>query len=112
MTEKQLKLLYDVKLAIDEIESYFNIEAKTYENYKSNSILKRAIERNLEIIGEAMNRLLKEDPELRIENAIRIIGLRNQIIHGYDSVSDENIWGIITLHIPKLKSEINTLINK
>jgi uncharacterized protein with HEPN domain len=52
MTEKQLKLLYDVKLAIDEIESYFDTEAKTYENYKSNSILKRAIERNLEIIGK------------------------------------------------------------
>jgi uncharacterized protein with HEPN domain len=111
MTEKQLKLLYDVKLAIDEIESYFDTEAKTYENYKSNSILKRAIERNLEIIGEAMNRLLKENPEFTIENATRIIGLRNQIIHGYDSVSDENIWGIITLHLPKLKSEINSLIN-
>ena len=111
MTEKQLKLLYDVKLAIDEIESYFDTEAKTYENYKSNSLLKRAIERNLEIIGEAMNRLLNENPEFTIENAIRIIGLRNQIIHGYDSVSDENIWGIITLHLPKLKSEINSLIN-
>jgi uncharacterized protein with HEPN domain len=112
MTEKQLKLLYDVKLAIDEIESYFLTEAKTYENYKSNSILRRAIERNLEIIGEAINRLLKENPEFTIENAIRIIGLRNQIIHGYDSVSDENIWGIVTLHIPKLKSEVNSLISK
>jgi uncharacterized protein with HEPN domain len=111
MTEKQLKLLYDVKLAIDEIDSYFKTEAKTFENYKSNFILKRAIERNLEIIGEAMNRLLKENPEFTIENALRIIGLRNQIIHGYDSVSDENIWGIITLHLPKLKSEVNSLIN-
>jgi uncharacterized protein with HEPN domain len=112
MTEKQLKLLYDVKLAIDEIDSYFKTEARTFENYKSNFILKRAIERNLEIIGEAMNRLLKENPEFTIENALRIIGLRNQIIHGYDSVSDENIWGIITLHLPKLKSEVNSLINK
>ncbi len=111
MTEKQLKLLFDVKLAIDEIESYFGTENKTFENYKNNSILKRAIERNLEIIGEAMNRLLKVNPEFRIENAIRIIGLRNQIIHGNDSVSDENIWGIITLHLPKLKVHINSLIN-
>ena len=112
MTEKQLKLLYDVKMAIDEIDSYFKTEVKTYENYKSNSILKRAIERNLEIIGEAMNRLLKENPEFTIENSAKIIGLRNQIIHGYDSVSDENIWGIITLHLPKLKSEVNSLINR
>jgi len=112
MTERQLKLLYDIKIAIDEIDSYFETEAKTYANYKAKSLLKRAVERNLEIIGEAMNRLLKENPEFTIENAVKIIGLRNQIIHGYDSVSDENIWGIVTLHLPKLKSEINSLINK
>ena len=112
MTEKQLKLLYDVKLSIDDIESYFLTESKTYENYKKNSLLKRAIERNLEIIGEAINRILKEDPSFPIENSLRIVGLRNQIIHGYDSVSDENIWGIVTIHLPKLKAEINSMINK
>jgi len=111
MTERQLKLLYDIKIAIDEIDSYFESESATYHNYKSNTLLKRAVERNLEIVGEAMNRLLKEDPEFTIENALKVIGLRNQIIHGYDSVSDENIWGIITLHLPKLKSEVNSLIN-
>ena len=112
MTEKQLKLLYDVKLAIDDIESYFQTESKTYENYKKNSLLKRAIERNLEIIGEAINRILKEDPSFPIENSLRIVGLRNQIIHGYDSVSDENIWGIVTIHLPKLKTDIDSMINK
>ena len=112
MTEKQLKLLYDVKLAIDDIESYFQTESKTFENYKKNSLLKRAIERNLEIIGEAINRILKEDPSFPIENALRIVGLRNQIIHGYDSVSDENIWGIVTIHLPKLKTDIDSMINK
>jgi uncharacterized protein with HEPN domain len=110
MTEKQLKFLYDIKLSIDDIESYFETETRTFENYKKNSLLKRAIERNLEIIGEAMNRILKDDPYFPIDNARRIIGLRNQIIHGYDSVSDENIWAIISLHIPKLKSEIEILI--
>ncbi|CAN1566813.1 COG2361 Uncharacterized conserved protein [Spirosomataceae bacterium] len=63
-------------------------------------MLKRAIERNLEIAGEAMSRILKEDPEIAISNAKRIIGLRNQIIHGYDSVSDENIWAILINHMP------------
>jgi uncharacterized protein with HEPN domain len=112
MTEKLLKYLYDVKLAIDDIESYFKTEPRTYDNYKKNSLLKRAIERNLEIIGESINRILKEDPSFPIENAKRIIGLRNQIIHGYDSISDENIWGIITVYLPKLKSEIDTMIIK
>ena len=110
MTEKLLKLLYDIKLSVDDIESYFETEPKTFKNYQKNSLLKRAIERNLEIIGEAMNRILKEDPDFPIDNARRIIGLRNQIIHGYDSVSDENIWAIISLYLPKLKSEIEILI--
>lgn len=57
-----------------------------------------------------MNRILKENPEFEIDNARKIIGLRNQIIHGYDSVSDENIWGIIVVHIPKLKDEVDKLI--
>lgn len=57
-----------------------------------------------------MNRILKEDPDFYLENAKRIIGLRNQIIHGYDTLSDESIWGIITNHLPKLKTEINSLI--
>ncbi len=58
-----------------------------------------------------MNRILKEEPDFMIENAHRIVGLRNQVIHGYDSVSDENIWRIIVNHIPKLKAEIEKLIN-
>ena len=110
MNEKALKYLYDIKIAIGEIDSFFQTEPRNFDNYRQNSLLKRAIERNLEIIGEAMNRILKEDPGLRIENSKKIIGLRNQIIHGYDSVSDESIWGIITVHLPKLKMEIDSLV--
>lgn len=110
MNEKVLKYLYDIKIAIGEIDSFFEVEPRSYDNYRHNSLLKRAIERNLEIIGEAMNRILKEDPEFHIENSKRIISLRNQIIHGYDSVSDESIWGIINLHLPKLRTEIDFLI--
>lgn len=57
-----------------------------------------------------MNRILKENPDIEINHARRIIGLRNQIIHGYDTVSDENIWGIVMTHLPKLKDEIELLI--
>lgn len=110
MNEKVLKCLYDIKFAIDEIDSYFLEREKRFENYSNDIILKRAIERDLEIIGEAINRILIIDPEFPIINARRIVGLRNQIIHGYDSVSDENIWGIIMNHVPKLKLEIEELI--
>lgn len=77
MNEKVLKCLFDIKLALAEIDSFFDIRQKSFEIYKSDVILKRAIERNLEIIGEAMGRILKESPEFNIENAKRIIGLRN-----------------------------------
>ena len=83
---------------------------KDLERYKKNFLFKRAIERDLEIIGEALNRILRDDPDFPIDNARRIVGLRNQIIHGYDSVSDENIWAILTTHLPKLNSEIQKLL--
>lgn len=78
---------------------------------RNNSILKRAIERNLEIIGEAINRILKFNKDIPISNAKNIIGLRNQIIHSYDNISDEYLWGVIVKHLPVLKSEILVLIS-
>ena len=110
MNERVLKCLYDIKLAIEETDSFFIGRQKRFDEYAKDMMLKRAIERNLEIIGEAINRILKEDALFPIENARRIVGLRNQIIHGYDSVSDENIWGIVINHIPRLKEEVDRLI--
>lgn len=81
MDEKILKWLYDIKSAIEEIDSYFVDIPKDFNHYSSNLILKRAIERDLEIIGEAVNRILKQDPDFPIVNAKKIVGLRNQIIH-------------------------------
>jgi uncharacterized protein with HEPN domain len=112
MNEKVLKCLYDIKLALEEVDSYFIDRQKSFQEYKGDILLRRAIERNLEIIGEAMNRILKEDPQFTIEHARRIVGLRNQIIHGYDSISDESIWGIVINHLPNLNAEVNNLIKK
>jgi uncharacterized protein with HEPN domain len=112
MNEKILKYLFDVKIAIGEVESYFIITPPSLEEYKRNIILKRATERNLEIIGEAINRILILDPDFPIENARKIVGLRNQIIHSYDNISDENIWSIIKIHLPILKSEVEKLIQE
>ncbi len=112
MDERILKWLYDIHEAIAEIESYFIENPKDFKHYQSNILLKRAVERDLEIIGEAVNRILKKDPEFPIEYAKRIIGLRNQIIHAYDSISDENIWAIISKHIPNLKKEVLRFIDK
>ena len=110
MNEKILKYLFDIKIAILEIDGFFDEEERNYFSYKSNILLKRGIERNLEIIGEATNRILKVNPSIEITNSKRIIGLRNQIIHHYDSISDENIWSIVTKNLPLLLLEIDKLI--
>lgn len=110
MDEKILKWLYDIRDAIIEVEGYFDDFPKDFQQYKTNIILKRAIERDLEIIGEAVNRILKQDENFPIVNAKRIVGLRNQIIHAYDNISDESIWAIVMKHIPLLKTEIHRII--
>jgi uncharacterized protein with HEPN domain len=73
---------------------------------------KRAVERNLEIIGEAMNRILKHDESITITSSRKIVDMRNRIIHGYDSLTDEAVWGIILNHLPALKVEIEQLLGE
>lgn len=114
MDDRIQKWLYDVKIAIDEIDSFFIGQPMIFSNYQGNKMLKRAIERELEIIGEAINRIVKKDPSYieKIKDAVNIIGLRNQVIHAYDNVSDENIWALLINHLPVLRGDINQLLNE
>jgi len=88
--------LYDVLQSIIEIENYFEDKPKKFEDYSKDIKTKRAVERDIKIIGEAINRILKKDENFIIENAIKIIGTRNRIAHGYDKISDDLL--IFTLH--------------
>ncbi|MBK9213305.1 MAG: DUF86 domain-containing protein [Saprospiraceae bacterium] len=103
------KYLYDRKVSIDSIYEYLGTK-RDFFDYQKNKLLRRGVERELEIIGEAMTKLLKISPELHIENARQIIDTRNWVIHGYDKVDDVIIWGIISKHLPKLKEEIEILL--
>jgi uncharacterized protein with HEPN domain len=102
--------LYDILKSIEEIESYFENKPLNYLEYQKDIKTKRAVERNLEIIGEAVNRILKEKPDYKIENSRNIIGTRNRIIHSYDNVADDLIWSIVVNSLPKLKNEIQALL--
>jgi len=73
-------------------------------------MLQQAIERNLEIIGEAMNNILKIFPAINITSGRRMVDTRNKIIHGYDDIQAEQIWSIIINHLPTLKLEVQTLL--
>ena len=111
MGTKTKKYLLDIQNSINAIEEYLG-EERTFFNYKNNQMLRRAVEREFEIIGEALNRLFKIDDKIRIENIRNIIGLRNYIIHAYDNIADEIIWGIINKNLPTLKIEVEKLLNE
>lgn len=103
--------LYDILQSILEIESYFD-ENFDFEIYVNDIKTKRAVERDLEIIGEAVNRIIKKQPEFPISDAYQIIGTRNRIIHGYDVISDDLIWSILENNLPKLKLEVSELLKE
>ena len=104
--------LYDILGSINEIESYFVDTPKLFEVYQNDLRTKRAVERNIEIIGEAMSRILKEDKHIEISNSRKIVDVRNRIIHGYDSVSDDVIWGIVIKNLPVLQKEVEVLLGE
>jgi uncharacterized protein with HEPN domain len=100
--------LLDIKLCIEEIYEFLG-ERRDFIAYKSYLKTKKAVERNIEIIGEAMNRILKVDKDFPIPNAKNSIGTRNRIIHSYDNISDDVIWTIVIRELPILKTQINNL---
>ena len=104
------KTLEDIRNAIVEVESFFETRPMRYDVYLSDVCLRRAVERNITIIGEAMDRLLKLAPDIEITSARRIVDTRNYVIHGYDSVTDDIMWGIVVRHLPLLKAEVEKLL--
>jgi len=104
--------LYDILNAINEIDSFFADQPKEFDAYKNDIRTRRAVERNIEIIGEAANRILQKDDTIALSNSRKMVDTRNWIIHGYDTVSDEVIWGIVDQYLPILKTEIENLLGE
>ncbi len=103
------KYLYDVQQSVDSIFEYLG-EKRDFFEYERNKLLRRAVERELEIIGEAVKHLLELDENICIDNARRIVDLRNFVIHGYDKVDNVIIWGILNKDLPKLKQQVDALM--
>ena len=103
--------LYDILNAINEVELFLD-DTTDFAVYQKDIKTKRAVERNLEIIGEAMSRILHQDDSLQLCNSRKIVDTRNRIIHGYDTVSDEMLWSIIINHLPTLKQEVEQYLGE
>ena len=106
-----LKYLHDIKVSIESINSYLGGN-RNFSEYQNNKMLRRAVEREFEIIGEAMKMLVNIDENIPITSKQQIIGMRNRVIHGYDKIDDEIVWGTIVRHLPALLIEVSKLLEK
>jgi uncharacterized protein with HEPN domain len=109
MEPRLLKYILDIESIIEEIESIKRRTKNNFNIFSEDIILQRAIERDLEILGEAIRKSIELKPTLQITATKNIIGLRNIISHAYDSVEPEMLWGIIQNNIPVLAEEIKAI---
>jgi uncharacterized protein with HEPN domain len=106
------KYLFDINEACELLIQF--TAGKTFSDYSTDPMLRSAVERQFEIIGEALAQVLRLDPSLRsrISGTGRIITFRNRLIHGYSSVADDIVWGILEANLPSLRKEVTTLMKE
>jgi uncharacterized protein with HEPN domain len=109
MNNEIKKYLFDIQESIESIEKYLG-ENRDFNVYTTDKMLRRAVEREFEIIGEALSRIEKLDATIKITSKRQIISMRNRVIHGYDKIDNEIIWGTIVRHLPTLKLEVDRLL--
>lgn len=109
MTLEERKLLTDIRNAISSIDEHLEGN-RNYQEFLDSKTKRRAVERELEIIGEAVSKLLKINPDIQISFARQIVDLRNKVIHAYDNVNTVIIWKVVMKDIPVLESEVNALM--
>ncbi|MHC4445680.1 MAG: HepT-like ribonuclease domain-containing protein [Planctomycetota bacterium] len=111
MQPKSPKLLDDIRTAAAYILD--KTRNKSLAEYTSDDILRPAVERHFEIIGEALNRLIRLDPNTagKITDAPQIIAFRNVLIHGYDAIDDSRVWDAVQNSLPTLQDQVTELLN-
>jgi len=111
MNDETRKNFIDILQAAEEIELF--VQGMDFQSYQNSPVTQRAVERDFEIIGEALNRIKNTDSELleRISEHRRIIGFRNILIHGYDIVDEAIVWKAVTNHLPILVEEIQEILS-
>lgn len=112
MDDKIKKYLIDILAAIDEIDVTLNKNGRNFNIFLTDFVFRKFVERNIEIIGEATNRILKIEPSIQITSSRKIVDTRNYIIHAYDSLLPDILWSIVINHLPLLRQEVQDLLNK
>jgi uncharacterized protein with HEPN domain len=104
-------LAWGYQKAIAEINNFLP-EPRNFFEFEKDLKTKRAVERNIEILGEAMRRILQLKPDFPISNSRKIVDTWNRITHGYDSVSDDVVWLIVVKYLPILQKEVKQIIQE
>ena len=106
------KYLFDIQNASEKIERF--TQTISVDEYLQDDLLKSGVERQFEIIGEALNQLIKTNPPMKKEfpDAHDIISFRNLLIHGYSDIDDHLVWDIVKTRLPKLIEKVNILLNQ
>ena len=110
MNERIEKSLYDILQMIDEVDSYFEGGPRRFDDFMANTQLRRAVERNIEIIGEATKRILQIEADYPIAAGRKIVNTRNLVAHAYDSLLPDMMWNIVINHLPPLRAEVERLL--
>lgn len=112
MRTEEKSLLFDIREACSLILQF--TQGKTYDAYAADAALRSAVERQFIVVGEALNRLGRLNPELAnsIPDTRAIINFRNILVHGYDKVQDEVVWGIVQKHLPLLREVVDKLLQE
>lgn len=105
MTEAGRKYLSDILIAIDLIEKFVQ-DTPDFTTYEADLKTQSAIERQLVLIGEALNKLRKIEPDIVIENYQQIIAFRNRLVHAYDNIDNAIVWMVLKKHLINLKKEL------
>ncbi len=110
MDEQIVKYLNDILNSVNNIELFCSSRPKEFKTFCDDVCFRSAVQWEIAIIGEAMNRILKINPDIPITSSRRIVNTRNYLIHGYDSLREDLIWAIVVNHLPLLKSEVTNLL--
>ena len=111
MRDETLKHLHDIREAAAAIKAF--VAEKSFDDYARDELLRSGVERKFEIVGEALNRLRKEDPSVldMIRDHRDIISFRNILVHGYDSIDDRIAWGIVEEDLDRLIEDVTKLLS-
>jgi uncharacterized protein with HEPN domain len=106
------KCLEDVRQAAGLILQF--TAGKSFADYDADALTRSAVERQFEIIGEAINRLTKVEPSLArtLPETPRVVAFRNILIHGYDIIDNHVVWDVVQRKLPPLLNEVVLLLNE